>query len=155
MHRQGWRAVFVAMAVLCALPVGASAATRTVKGKTSQGLRASAKIREDNSVARVSVKYRARCRKRGEVRGGIFWQDSAGERGFERNGESFSDGGRFRVRQRRFRAAIDSKMTGAPASGGGWAGKFSVVVRVKNRRNRTIDVCKTRSRSWRVGAPTG
>jgi hypothetical protein len=46
-------------------------------------------------------------------------------------------------------------MTGAPAGGGGWAGKFSVVVRVKNRKGRTIDVCKTRSQSWRVGPPAG
>ena len=152
MRRRGLTIVISALATTCALPLAADAATRTAKGKTSQGLAASVRVRGDNSVSRVTVRYVAKCRKRGRsIRGGLFWRDSPG-RGFERNGTAFSDGGRTTARSGGYRLLIDSTMSGAP-SGSGWAGKFKIKVTVKNRRGRTSDVCRTRSRSWRVGAP--
>ena len=157
-----WRGLFVVLAAgmaSAALPAvagaGSGAATKTVKGKTSQNLRAYVRVRADNSVARVGVRYRAKCRKRGRsVRAGLFWQDTADERGFERDGQTFSDGGRTTARSGGYRLLIDSTMSGAP-SGSGWAGKFKVKVTVRNRRGRTSDVCKTGSRSWTVPAPAG
>jgi len=157
-----WQGLFVVLAAGVAsvalapsAGAGSGAATKTVKGKTSQNLRAYVRIRANNSVARVGVRYKAKCRKRGRfVTAGLFWQDTASERGFERNGTAFSDGGRTRARSGGYRLIIDSTMSGAPA-GSGWAGRFKVRVTVKNRRGRTSDVCKTGSRSWNVPAPPG
>jgi hypothetical protein len=157
-----WRGLFIVLAsgvVIASMPAaagaGAGPATQTVKGKTSQNTPAYARIRDDNSVARVGVRYIADCRKpRHTVRGGIYWQDRADSRGFERSGERFSDGGRHRGRIGRLRGVFDSRMTGAPLPNGGWAGKFRVTVRVKNRRGKTIDTCRTGLRSWRVAGTT-
>jgi hypothetical protein len=134
---------------LGAIPATAGAAMRKTVGKTSQGKQALVWVRDDNSVARVDVRYKAKCRKKGRsVTGRMYWRDRP-QGPFQRNGEAFSDGGETRDNE----IKLGTQMNGAPDPAGGWTGTFSITATVYNRRGKVRDTCKTGELSWKVGAP--
>ena len=143
----------VAAVALSALPATASAAMRKATGETNQGLPALVWVREDNSIALVQVRYRAKCRAPG-----FYWRDKMyfrdNERNpFQREGANFSDGGKFTAQYREGPAVFNTKMTGGPSPEGGWQGTFSTTVRVYNKRKKLTDFCRSPAVTWTVGAP--
>jgi hypothetical protein len=144
----------VCAVALCALPASASAALRKATGKTSQGKRALAHIREDNSVALVKLYYAADCRKPTfKYSAGIYFRDVP-DAPFQRQGDAFSDGGPLKRKLSKGRyAKLVGQMTGAPSAAGGWEGTLQITVRVYNRKDKQIDACKTGQLSWKVALP--
>jgi len=147
-------AVLLAAAVgLSAVPASAGAAMRKATGKTNQGLAALVWVREDNSIALVRLRYRAKCRA-----DGFYWRDNMYFRDnerkpFKRDGANFSDGGKFTAQYREGPAVFNTKMSGGPTAEGGWQGTFTTTVRVYNKRKKLTDFCRTPAITWKVGAP--
>ena len=151
-RRLSW-GIALCMVALCALPATASAAMRKATGKTNQGKAVSAWIRGDNSVALVKFAFKAKCRDPG-----YYWTDKMyfrdrPEGPFERQGEAFSDGGKYKMKYKDGPATFVANMTGAPSPAGGWEGTFRISVRAYNRRGKMIDFCKTRPLTWKVALP--
>jgi hypothetical protein len=135
---------------LCALPATADAAMRKATGKTNQGQSAVAWVRDDNSVAHVLVKYKARCRKPGFVVTGRMGYRDNQRKPFVRDGALFSDSGKGDIPYRRGKMVFTTAMAGGPSAAGGFEGSFRVQMRVYNRQGRLIDFCKTGVRTWSV-----
>jgi hypothetical protein len=127
---------------------------RKATGKTSQGKRALAHIREDNSVEFVKLNYVADCRKPGfKYSAGINFKDVP-DAPFQRQGDAFSDGGPLKRKLPNGRyAKLVGQMAGAPSAAGGWEGTLQITVRVYSRKGKRIDACKTGPISWKVALP--
>jgi hypothetical protein len=146
--------VLAATAVaLSGAPATASAAMRKARGETNQGLPALLWVREDNSIALVQLRYRAKCRAPGYYwRDNMYFRDNE-RKPFQREGANFSDGGKFTGHYREGPAVFNTKMTGGPSPEGGWQGTFTTSVRVYNKRKKPTDFCRTPAITWKVGAP--
>jgi hypothetical protein len=158
-----WRGLFVvpaAAVAIAALPAAAGAGsgpvTETQEGRTSQRMPVSVEVGQDAQLVRVSLRYRARCGNGTTLRSRIVWQDEEGtDAGFERDADFFSYRDTSRGRYRGRRTIISSSLTGEPANGGGYEGKFSVRVRVRSRAGTTISTCRTGSQTYRTYEPEG
>lgn len=102
-------AVVIAVLSALALPVQASAATTDYRGKTKQGLKASARV-VDGRLKLLKMSFRLPC-ERGRWTDRIYWQDRP-EGPIEHNGSSFTDAGKYEQQFKDGRASYNMKLSG-------------------------------------------
>lgn len=117
------------------------------KGKTRQGRLAAVVTGADGLVARVTIKYRARCDDGKGFRSGVVFLPPLASS----TTTSFQDGGviKWRFKGSGERAKGRTSVDGGLRSSGRWTGNFRL--RVKIRKNgRLIATCRTGRIGWKA-----
>jgi hypothetical protein len=133
--------------VLCAVLALPSVASADVwVGKTNQGFRGVVETNPDGSIARVLIKWRARCERRGFQLGptATRWRTTP-ENPIERSGNVFSDSGPYPDPGDRYDYVGTQTLSGRFLANGRVAVKQVTQVEVQ-RRGRRIDACASTAR---------
>lgn len=130
------------LALLAAVPA-AAATTLVYRGHTRQHRPVRVVVRDGN-LDYIKIKWVARCRTHHVWRDTSLWLNRP-EGPIERQGDAFTDSGRYTVRYRDGKAIFDAKLSGSFLPNNRIAGTHFTRVRVYNRKGRRIDVCKVKT----------
>jgi hypothetical protein len=133
------RTVAVLTALLAlALPVQASAATTDYRGKTKQGLKASARV-VDGRLKLFKITWKVPC-ERGRWTDRTLWDDRP-EGPIEHDGSKFSDGGKERVQFEDGSVDYNLKLAG-DFTDKRIKGKMTAKLKLYDRSGDLIDTCR-------------
>src|SRR4051794_3075323 len=140
MRRGGTLAVVLAL--LLAVPA-AAVTTVVYTGRTNQHLAVRVVVRDGN-LDYIKVKWVAKCRTNHIWRDKTYWRNRP-EGPIERQGDAFSDSGRYVLTFKDGKAIFDGKLSGSFLPNNRIAGTHFTKVRVYNKRGKRIDVCKVKT----------
>lgn len=131
-------AVLVAALLALVLPVQAIAATTDYRGKTKQGLKASARV-VDGRLKLLKISWKVPC-EHGRWTDRTRWEDRP-DAPIEHNGSAFTDGGKESVQFDEGRVDYNLKLSG-DFTDKRIKGKMTARVKLYDRSGDLIDTCR-------------